>query len=67
MPEKEEKFKAKVSFFEVTTESISQFTLSSVIFRVYGISDSALTMFFQIFSIFLSSLSFTISFIAVSI
>ena len=66
MPEEEEKFQDKVSFFEVTTESISQFTLSSVIFRVYGLSDSALTQFFQIFSIFLSCLSFSIIFIAVS-
>ena len=67
MPEEDERFKTKVSFFEVTTESISQFTLSSVIFRIYGISDSSLTKFFQVLSIFLSSLSFTISYIAVSI
>ena len=67
MPAEEEKFKKKVSFFETTTESISQFTLSSVIFRVYGVSDSTLTKFFQIFSICTSSLSLTITFISVSI
>ena len=65
LPKEEEKFNRKVSFFEATTESISQFTLSSVIFRIFGISDSPTTKFFQYFSIATSSLSLTIAFISV--
>ena len=65
LPPEEDKFNKKVSFFEATTESISQFTLSSIIFRVFGVSDSSTTKFFQLFSIFTSSLSLTIAFISV--
>ena len=66
LPPEEEKFNRKVSFFEATTESISQFTLSSIIFRVFGISDSKTTKFFQHFSIATSSLSLTLAFVTVS-
>ena len=66
LPKEEEKFNKKVSFFEATTESISQFTLSSVIFRIFGISDSPTTKFFKYFSIETSSLSLTLAFITVS-
>ena len=66
LPPEEDKFNKKVSFFEATTESISQFTLSSVIFRIFGISDSFITKFFQYFSIATSSLSLTTAFISVS-
>ena len=65
LPPEEEKFNKKVSFFETTTESISQFTLSSIIFRIFGISDSFVTQFFQYFSIATSSLSLTLAFISV--
>ena len=66
LPKQEAKFNKKISFFEATTESISQFTLSSVIFRIFGISDSPTTKFFQYFSIATSSLSLTMAFITVS-
>ena len=66
LPMQEAKFNKKISFFEATTESISQFTLSSVIFRIFGISDSPTTKFFQYFSIATSSLSLTMAFITVS-
>ena len=66
LPPEEEKFNRKVSFFEATTESISQFTLSSIIFRIFGISDSLTTKFFQYFSIATSSLSLTLAFVTVS-
>ena len=65
LPPEDDKFNNKVSFFETTTESISQFTLSSVIFRIFGISDSFVTQFFQYFSIATSSLSLTLAFISV--
>ena len=66
LPPEEEKFNRKVSFFEATTESISQFTLSSIIIRIFGISDSLTTQFFQYFSIATSSFSLTLAFVTVS-
>ena len=65
-PPEEDKFFKKVSFFEATTESITQFTIGDIIIRTYGVSDNMVTKFFQLFSLASSMLSLSLAFITVS-
>ena len=55
-----------MSFFEATTESITQFTIGDIIIRTYGVSDNMVTKFFQLFSLASSMLSLSLAFITVS-
>ena len=66
VPTDEDKFFKKVSFFEATTESITQFTIGDIIIRTYGVSDNMVTKFFQLFSLASSMLSLSLAFITVS-
>lgn len=66
VPTDEDKFFKKVSFFEATTESITQFTIGDIIIRTYGVSDNMVTKFFQLFSLATSMLSLSLAFITVS-
>ena len=66
MPSKDEKFNREVVFVEATTESIFQFTLSSVIVRIFGISDHSTSKALQCFSLATSPLSLSLAFITVS-
>ena len=66
VPPDEDKFFKKVSFFEATTESITQFTIGDIIIRTYGVSDNMVTKFFQLFSLASSMLSLSLAFITVS-
>ena len=67
LPEDDDKFTKKVSFFEVVTESLPQLTFSNVIIRIYGVSDDPTTKFFQLFSLASSMFSLIVAFIAVSL
>ena len=66
MPPKDEKFNREVVFMEATTESIFQFTLSSVIVRIFGISDDSTSKALQYFSLATSPLSLLLAFVTVS-
>ena len=54
-----------LSFLEATTEALPQFTLSNIILRVYGLSDSLATMILQYFSLCSSILSLLVAFVTV--
>ena len=67
LPPEDDKTVKKSSFLEATTEALPQFTLSNIILRVYGVSDSLTTMVLQYFSLGSSILSLFSTFIMVSI
>ena len=66
LPSKDERFNREVVFVEATTESIFQFTLSSVIVRIFGISDDSTSKALQCFSLATSPLSLLLAFVTVS-
>ena len=66
LPPEDNKFTKKISFFEVTTESLPQLTFSNIIIRIYGVSDDMTTKFFQLFSLASSMLSLVVAFVGVS-
>lgn len=66
VPPEEEKMNIRIGFFEATTESICQFTLSSVILRIYGVGVTLGAKFSQYFSLTTSLLSLTLAFVTVS-
>ena len=61
-----EAFNKHISFFEASTESINQFNLSTVLLRMYGLSEAKITKSFQIISISTSLLSLSWAFLTVS-
>ena len=65
LPPDDDRFNRKVAFFEASTESIGQFTMSNIILRIYGVSDNPVTKMFQYFSLFTSVLSLPSAFITV--
>lgn len=67
LPSDEEKFNKKVLFFEASTESITQFTISNIILRIYGVSDDLFARILQYFSLSTSILSLPLAFITVSV
>ena len=64
--QEEKEFHFKVCFFAAITESVCQLNHSSIILRIFGISSSVVTRFFQYFSLVTSIMSITFSFITVS-
>ena len=66
LPPEDDKTIKQVSFLEATTEALPQFTLSNIILRVYGVSDSLTTMILQYFSLGSSILSLFSTFIMVN-
>ena len=59
-------FNQNVSFLEASTESLPQFTLSNIILRVYGVSDSLTTKTLQYFSLISSAITLPLAYITVS-
>ena len=67
IPSEDDKFNRNVSFFEASTESLAQFTLSNIILRVYGISDDLTAKILQFFSLISSMLTLQLAFFLVSL
>ena len=66
-PEKYESLNRQVTFTAATTESLSQFTLSNIILRIFGVSDDPTSKVLQYFSLSTSGLSLALAFVTVSI
>ena len=63
---KSDTFNQNVSFLEASTESLPQFTLSNIILRVYGVSDSLTTKTLQYFSLISSAITLPLAYTTVS-
>ena len=63
---KSDTFNQNISFLEASTESLPQFTLSNIILRVYGVSDSLTTKTLQYFSLISSAITLPLAYTTVS-